>query len=126
MKNLKGLDIEVGVVYITSSGSKVKVICTDFKNSNYTIVGILNYGNTNEMLCVRCLQDTVEWNNYDALYDLKVDDKVFVRDDEEDHWRPRYFADVIDGKCSVFINGRTSFTNDGANTCNFKYWKKAD
>lgn len=124
--NEKGLDIEVGVVYITSFGSKVKVICTDFKNSNYTIVGILNYGNTNEMLCVKRLQDTLEWNKYDPLYDLKVDDKVFVRDRENEKWLPRYFAGVENNRISVFVNGRTSFTSDTGIHANFKYWKKAD
>lgn len=126
MKNEQCLDIEVGVVYITSFGSKVKVICTDFKNSDYTIVGILNYGNTNEMLCVRHLQDTLEWNKYDPLYDLKVDDKVFIRDNKDDEWYPRHFAEVKNGKIAVFIFGKTSFTNNSDETCSFNYWKKAD
>lgn len=41
---------------------------------------------------------------------LNVDTPIFVRDSEEDPWKPRYFSKVKDDRIYVFGQGTTSFT----------------
>lgn len=120
VKNQNGLEIKVGGIYSKGSLS-FKVICND-RNNRYSIVYLLSDGD----LCITTLADTTGWKEHDPLYDLKVDDKVFVRDFENRDWYPRHFAEVKNDKIAVFINGKTSFTNGDMGTNTFKYWKKAD
>lgn len=49
-------------------------------------------------------QEAVDWTA------LKVDTKVYVRNDIYETWKPRHFKEYKDGKIYVFSQGRTSFT----------------
>lgn len=61
----------------------------------------------------------------DPYRDFKIDDKVEVRDDEDDKWCPRHFAGVIGGIPYTFANGRSSFTAEtGADTIPWIFCRK--
>lgn len=63
-----------------------------------------------------CAGSRVMWLNEDVDHlakfrNLPVDTPIFVRDNEEEKWRPRYFSKVgSDDAIYVFRRGTTSFT----------------
>ena len=86
-----------------------------------------------------CAEMTRKWA--DAEYEepeidwskVPVDAKMWVRNDFSDKWFPRYFSGDVteDGKPSVFLDGRTSFScdrniNGNPFTATFPYYKLAE
>lgn len=62
-----------------------------------------------------CANGRVAWLNEEEdrlaqFRSLNVDTPIFVRDSEEDPWKPRYFSKVKDNRIYVFGQGTTSFT----------------
>ena len=79
---------------------------------------------------LNCIEITEPWD--DSLYYVKdgvatkvvtfvKDQKVLVRDKEDNPWVKRYYSHETNGKHYVFINGQTSWTT--TDTCRFKYVK---
>ena len=64
----------------------------------------------------------VDWSK------VPVDTKVYVRNREEDEWKPRYFSEFKDGKVYVWITGTTSFTVNsmGSGKISYIYVKLAE
>lgn len=105
--------------YRTRSGLPARVLATDVKDSVYPIVALVG-GDFEEVERYtadgffyehRQLHelDLVEVLPYD---DFKVDDPVFVRNNDCDTWLPRHFAGVnAQGDPLAFYGGETSFTS---------------
>ena len=62
-----------------------------------------------------------EYEEYVDWSKVPVDTKILVRDTEDQQWKPRHFAGIVDGGIYTFACGRTSFTNDGRKC----YWRYA-
>lgn len=63
-----------------------------------------------------CIEPPVDWSK------VPVDTKVYVRDYDDESWRPRYFARFEDGKIFVWTAGTTSFSS--YNFDNVTSWKQ--
>lgn len=63
-----------------------------------------------------CTENTKEWSEQEYVEPpvdwskVPVDTKVFIRDSDSQHWRPRYFAKFENGKIYTWNDGRSSFT----------------
>ena len=55
------------------------------------------------------VEPPVDWSN------VAVDTKVYVRDSDRGHWKPRYFAKFEDGKIFTWTCGATSFSANDLN-----------
>lgn len=55
------------------------------------------------------VEPVVDWSN------VAVDTKVYVRDSDSGHWKPRYFAKIEDGKIFTWTCGATSFSASDLN-----------
>ena len=55
------------------------------------------------------VEPPVDWSK------VPVDTKVYVRDSDIEHWRPRYFAKFEGGKILTWNYGATSFSADNLN-----------
>ena len=58
-------------------------------------------------------------------YKVKVDTKVYVRDNVDQHWKPRYFAEYKNGSFYAWEDGATSWSAGGYKT-SWKYYKLAE
>ena len=56
---------------------------------------------------------------------VKVDTKVYVRDNIDQHWKPRYFAKYEKGTFYAWEDGATSWSAGGYTT-SWKYYKLAE
>ena len=82
------------------------------------------------------LQDLIELPWRDSLHqiidgelvkfhDLKVDDKILVRDNEYQEWKKRHFSHFLaSGNIAAFNEGTTSFTSDS--WCDWKEWRRPE
>lgn len=58
---------------------------------------------------------------------VQVDTKVWVRDGDEEQWKPRYFAKYENGKVYAWHDGATSFSAQNSKACIcWKYVKLAE
>lgn len=55
------------------------------------------------------VEPAVDWSK------VAVDTKIFVRNCDIEHWKPRYFARFEDGKILAWNYGATSFSADDLN-----------
>lgn len=62
------------------------------------------------------VEPPIDWSN------VAVDTKVYVRDSDNEPWKPRYFAKFEDGKIFAWANGATSFSRDSV--CNSSWWNQ--
>lgn len=112
--------ISMNKKYRTRQGEKVRILATDIDNVVYPIAAEISgciYQFTNEgyFYPYRGISksDLVEVSPYK---DLKIDDKVIATFDYLDK-RKVYFAGLVDGNPTVFLDGRTSFTSIGSIPC---------
>lgn len=112
--------IEMGKKYRTRTGLPARVIATDVKDSIYRVVALVgkdvervyHYTTTGHSLpSSQHGDDLVEVSPYE---DFKIDDKVLVRDYENEEWNKRYFAGIsADGLALAFVDGQTSWSSSG-------------
>ena len=62
------------------------------------------------------VEPPVDWSK------VPVDTKVYVRDSDIEHWRPRYFAKFEGGKIFTWTGGATSFSRDSV--CDCSWWNQ--
>lgn len=82
----------------------------------YQIRGLDNVYLTEEDL------DAINSNKVD-WHTIPVDTMIYVRDSEEDEWKPRHFAKYEDDMIHTWVGGTTSFTTHGNHTSIWKYAK---
>lgn len=63
------------------------------------------------------VEPPVDWSK------VPVDTKVYVRDFDDESWRPRYFARFEDGRIFTWTAGATSFSKDCCE--NTSWWRQA-
>lgn len=63
------------------------------------------------------VEPPVDWSK------VPVDTKVYVRDFDDESWRPRYFARFEDGRIFTWTAGATSFSKDCC--ANISWWRQA-
>lgn len=63
------------------------------------------------------VEPPVDWSK------VPVDTKVYVRDFDNESWRPRYFARFEDGRIFTWTAGATSFSKDCCE--NTSWWRQA-
>lgn len=110
--------IDINKKYKTRAGNPVRIYATDgnswdpvhgavkdregWKIKSWKESGAFLYGEISD-------NDLMEVGPYD---DLKIDDKVMVKDDSDAMWKKRHFAGIgADGKPLVFRSGGTSWSN---------------
>lgn len=75
-----------------------------------------------------CKTARLEWLNqeYQAVdwSKVEVDTPVYVRNDENNEWIPRYFADYKDGKIYTFNDGSTEFSHSHLKKWNYAKLKE--
>lgn len=64
-----------------------------------------------------------EYKEVHPCANCKVDDKVWVRNIEEEPWRKRHFAKIEDGIVYCYLGGLTSWSSERKNISGFKYAK---
>lgn len=108
-------------VYQTNAGIPVTILATGLDGASCKIAGIVHCPNGSNLLNW--------WPSFDYLVkipqltDLKIDDKVMVRNYDNKEWLKRYFAGISDnGKIFVFCDGVTSWTNNGS-TIEWNQWR---
>lgn len=70
---------------------------------------------------------TIEFEPYTDWSKVKVDTKIFVRDDENEAWSKRYFAKYENGNVFTFWFGFTSWTHPWVRPLtDWKYAKLAE
>lgn len=108
--------IEMGKQYRTRDGRSVRILCVDRGGNNYPVVALISgqlvysFGETgsfhNEKDCHYL--DLIEYN---PANDLKMDQAIWVKDDDDEVWYPRHFKGVSDnGLVDCWMDGRTSHT----------------
>ncbi len=106
-----GVVIKVGSRYkLTGESNRVYLVTGIFKNGAF---GSERFVVTVETKDGHFAYDWADQIEKEVLpYDnLKIDDKVLVRDDELSPWLRRYFAGVnSDGKPTAFYDGKTSYS----------------
>lgn len=120
------MKIEVGKTYVTCTGALRRVISLDGPY-HWPIVTvnecndlIITYDKNGLGKHNRLVSEHSVWN------DVKVDTPIWVRDNNDDEWRPRHFAKYEDGKIYTWANSTTSHSsgyNTGENMDDFvTYW----
>ena len=128
------MELEIGKIYLTISGCKVRILATDIKNENYPIIGALSFNNNEEEILSwtkegKIYKSSSEVNKDDLISeysfwnDVKVDTKVLVRNYDSDEWVKRYFAKYQDGHVYVYDFGATSWSNGSRELFVWKYAK---
>ena len=122
--------IDMNKCYKTRNGFKVKIISTNLKN-HFPVVAILIDRDGSEI--IRQYTETGKYygesinHNFDLVEynpakDLKVDERILVKDSYSDEWVPRHFSHVGDnGELHAFVDGCTSFTT--VHTSIWEEWK---
>ena len=71
-----------------------------------------------------CRKEAMDWLRAEAVEELKVDwnkvpvdTPVWVRDREDQDWKPRYFAKYEDGLVHAWDGGTTRWSTDGSTIC---------
>lgn len=124
MSNSNSNVVSMDKKYKTMDGRSVRIICTDRKGDEYSVVALVNDGNFEHAKSYTAegffwssdeesRHDLVEVTPYE---DWKVDDLIMVRDSDVEKWIPRYFAGVRDGVLYAWNNGYTSYTANGGHT----------
>lgn len=76
-----------------------------------------------------CNEKTKDWSEQEYVEPpvdwskVPVDTKVYVRDFDDEAWRPRYFARFEDGRIFTWTAGATSFSKDCC--ANTSWWRQA-
>lgn len=76
-----------------------------------------------------CKEKTKDWSEQEYVEPpvdwskVPVDTKVYVRDFDNESWRPRYFARFEDGRIFTWTAGATSFSKDCCE--NTSWWRQA-
>lgn len=76
-----------------------------------------------------CKEKTKDWSEQEYVEPpvdwskVPVDTKVYVRDFDDEAWRPRYFARFEDGRIFTWTAGATSFSKDCC--ANTSWWRQA-
>lgn len=76
-----------------------------------------------------CKEKTKDWSEQEYVEPpvdwskVPVDTKVYVRDFDDEAWRPRYFARFEDGRIFTWTAGATSFSKDCCE--NISWWRQA-
>lgn len=79
--------------------------------------------------CRSCYEKVKEWSEQEYVEPpvdwskVPVDTKVYVRDFDDESWRPRYFARFEDGRIFTWTAGATSFSKDCC--ANISWWRQA-
>lgn len=70
-----------------------------------------------------CRKEATAWLQAEAVEEpevdwskVPVDTPIWVRDSEDNEWRPRYFAKYEDGSVHTWNGGTTSWSSDGGTT----------
>jgi len=115
------MKIEVGKVYTTRDGSKVRVVSIDTKDEDNLslFVGLLSVGNMEVITLYtadgHCYSDKEHDDRdiiaeYSFWNDVEVDTPILIKDGEGDYWYKGYFAKYEDGKVYAWFNGTTSWS----------------
>lgn len=126
--------IDLTKTYRTREGSPARFL-TKIQNPDYPLIfaikgsdgieTINTYTETGRYYCEdeHGLEDLVEYNPWK---DLPIDTPIYVADEPQKEWIPRYFAGLDQyGKIKAFNNGTTSFTNESINSKGYATWKFA-
>ena len=136
MQDISNQVISMDKQYRTRHGYPVRVLCVDVKSDNWSVAAVVDRGDVEEVesftkegyyfgLHEPSDNDLIEVN---PLNELKIDDKVLVRNSEYDEWKKRYFAGINSfSKIQTFPNGTTSWSS-GSDTkrITWDFWKKAE
>lgn len=118
--------------YRTRCGYPVRVLCVDIKGQ-YPVVFAVEYPNGDEYVNTASsegkvwfvAEDDCDLIEVSPWEDFKKDDKVMVRNGDCEGWTHRHFSHTDEyGKPHTFINGRTSFSNKGNPTVEWKFCRK--
>ena len=122
--------IKMNKFYKTRNGLKVKIISTNLKN-DFPVVAILIDRDGSEIIrqyteTGKYYDESIHHNfdlvEYNPAKDLKVDDRILVKDKSCIVWYPRHFSHIgKNGKVYTFDGGCTSFT--AVNTTAWEEWK---
>ena len=117
------MKIEKGKTYQTWNRTKVRIICDDMANNHNPerrFIGLASIVERGESIIAYDVEGCSEYSaydihsEYDPMEDLPVDTPVWVRNDSEKHWTPRYYSGKKKGgKYLTWADGRTSFTMAG-------------
>lgn len=127
------MQVSMDKKYKTKSGDAVRILCVDSKHPTYPVVALVDddgddvihsYTSSGKFcsgsISEADLIEVPEWG------DFKLDDKVLVRDSEQEDWVRRYFSHVgDDGHPYTFQGGLTSWSNDDC-PIGWKFCKKAE
>lgn len=110
--------------YQTKDGEAVTILATGL-DSFCTIIGIVHDEKSGNK--------ANGWHSFDelvkipSLEDLKIDDKILVKDFSKNDWLKAHFFGINDsGRVMTFINGLTSWTNDFNSVVLWDEWKLPD
>lgn len=120
--------IEMGKTYKSRDGRAVRVLCVDRKairvGGESVVALVSNEDGYEDSVILH--SDGRYWGTLgDSEYDIfehspwedvKVDTKIYVRDEATDEWVPRHFAfyDKTECRVNAFCHGESSFTSSGA------------
>lgn len=106
--------VEMGKEYEDAKGNAIRILCTD-RRSLYSVVGMGCAGGLRTYTAVGLWQEG-QVHEYDIVEvvpwsKFKVDDRVYVRYNGGEVWRPRYFSRLdCDGAACCWANGATSYS----------------
>ena len=122
------MKLEVGKIYWSRGGNKVKILETAVPNVKRVIL-VMNI-RTGDLYFVdnrgyyadyeESLYDLV--SEYSPWHDVKVDTPILVRSGEQYLWEKRHFAEFYNNKVYAFNHGKTSWS---ASADEVAYWEYA-
>jgi len=108
---------EVGGIYQTCGGDNARVICVDADCEDYPVVAIVNGDPLTFTRAGKYYADRTGNHGKDLQIPaqpyahLKMDDLVWVREEMDGDWIPRYFSSLDqEGRVRTFPGGTTSVT----------------
>ena len=91
------------------------------------IMGIkFDLGNDYKKSLHKINHETGEFEKYIEKPDLKVDDRILVRDSNSGYWIPRHFSHWNGNLCMCFDGGKTSWSENGCGVYPWEHWKLPD
>jgi len=119
-------ELEVGKVYTYKDGRDICKI--NEKRELFTKLANSPYCHFDESGMSYNYVVSIEFEEYIPKVDwskIKVDTKVYVRDNIDQHWEPRYFAEYENGIFYAWEDGATSWSA-GCCKASWKYYKLAE